>query len=174
VGQQRIEGLRAAIDTLWRPDQIHYFEASAASGFGLDGEALRLLAEAGLPRQVEFLFETAPLALSPSSRKGRDAVCFGTDGEASMCIDLASGEIVAMSRSQQFPSRFVNSSLAQFIAFLTAVVAVRRTLVDLSEEEAQTEVRALVETLYRIDPAALDDRDHWWAVIVEQMYDGLL
>jgi len=167
------EQLRADANALWDADEIVFFEPSVSERLGLNGEAVQLLGEVGLPRRVEYLFESTQLRGSSASRGAPESVCFGSDGGAELSIQLASGRIYALSPSRDFPSRFVNSSMRQFLEFLMTVVAQRRALVDLPEEAAQALIQSLVDMLWRIDAAALNDRDHWWAVIIEQMHDGL-
>ncbi len=169
-----IEQLKADMLSVWDSTEIERFDSVSLERLGLGGESLRLLVEAGLPHQVEYLFETTAPALTSAAGSAHGMVCIGTDGGAAICIEPGSGGVHALALSNEFPSRFVNSSLRQFMEFLTRAVSMRRALVDLPEEEAQARVQALVRILHSVDPPALNDRDHWWAVILEQVYDGLL
>jgi hypothetical protein len=50
----------------------------------------------------------------------------------------------------------------------------RRAVGDVSEAEALRLVGVAEERIRNADPAAFDDPENWWPVIVEQMKDGLL
>ena len=72
------------------------------------------------------------------------------------------------------PSRFVNSSLEQFAAFLSVVPHRRRGLIDLDDNEAVRQVNDLVDELRLVDSAAFSDAATYWSVVVEQLRQGLL
>jgi hypothetical protein len=44
----------------------------------------------------------------------------------------------------------------------------------LSDEESRALVASLQGTIRAVDPEALSHPEHWWAVIFEQMRDGLM
>jgi hypothetical protein len=71
-------------------------------------------------------------------------------------------------------SRFVNSSLDQFAAFLTVIPTRRSALIDLDDGEADQQVDNLVAELQLLDGAALSQAETYWSVVVEQLRVGLL
>ena len=72
------------------------------------------------------------------------------------------------------PSRFVNSSLDQFAAFMTVIPVRRRALIDLDDDEAVRQLDNLVAELQLVDGAALSQAETYWSVVVDQLRVGLL
>ena len=70
--------------------------------------------------------------------------------------------------------RFVNSSEPLFRESLEALRAAWDARRSLSDAEADAQARRLRAELTAIDPPAVTGIDHWWALVLEQLDDGLL
>lgn len=140
----------------------------------LPADAVAVLTEVGLPRQVDPLFKIEDMAVrNVPGREGlycRVGSDFGTD----LCVSADTGEVESFSLTGEYPTRFVNTSLALFVEFLFLVSAERKRFPDLGDDEIDQLIAALEDRLRQLDGRALADRDNWWAVIVEQLQDGLL
>jgi hypothetical protein len=84
------------------------------------------------------------------------------------------GEVGSFSLTKEYPARFVNTSLGLFIEFLVLVVAERKLMAGLDDEEIDQRITMLAERLRQLDERALAHPGSWWAVIFEQLQDGLL
>ncbi len=165
-----LDQLAADMSEVWSPAEIEHLSLTACQALGLGNETARVLSEAGVPKSVEYMFELRPLA----PRANGDWIGFGSDGGCDLAVRAPSGEVRAIAGSPEVMSRFVNSSLPQFLQFLARVTGERRITVDLPEDEALARLEDLIDFLRQADPPALSDRDHWWPVLFEQMADGLL
>ncbi|MEU4418774.1 SUKH-4 family immunity protein, partial [Nocardia salmonicida] len=99
---------------------------------------------------------------------------FGRDYETDFVVEATSGQVWSMSDSQSHPDRFVNSSLLLFVGVLTKVSAARAGFAGQDDPEIDERIARLEEEIRRVDPQALSLPENWWAVIFEQMRDGLL
>lgn len=140
----------------------------------LPANAVAVLTEIGLPRHVDPLFRIGDMAMiNVPSRSGlycRVGSDFGTD----LCVSADTGEVESFSLTGEYPARFVNTSLALFVEFLVLVSAERKRFPDLGDHEIDQLITSLAERLRQLDGRAFADPDNWWAVIVEQLQDGLL
>jgi len=145
------------------------------------------LEQIGLPREVEPFFttniqETGILALGEYSRftgtemlsQGDELYRIGSDYGTEVCIRKGSGEVVSVDVQREYPTRFINTGLPQFIECLYVVSVERAEFVSLDDEEIDRRVLGIEREIARVDQRALQDDENWWAVIVEQMKDGLL
>ena len=71
-------------------------------------------------------------------------------------------------------ARFVNSTEEMFHDSLTALRAAWETRSQLSDTDAIDQAMRLGKTISEIDPDALDNRDNWWSLVIEQLDQGLL
>ena len=140
----------------------------------LPADAVAVLTEVGLPRHVDPLFKIGDMAMiNVPGRSGlycRVGSDFGTD----LCVSADTGEVESFSLAGEYPARFVNTSLALFVEFLVFVSAERKRFPDLGDDEIDQLVGEMGERLQHLDRRAFADPDNWWAVIVEQLQDGLL
>jgi hypothetical protein len=74
---------------------------------------------------------------------------------------------------EQLAPRFVNSSIVEFAQSLALLGRMWPMRAPLNPHEAGNWTTDLQAQLAAIDPAALQSPDTWWAVLVEQMWDGL-
>jgi SUKH-4 immunity protein of toxin-antitoxin system len=119
--------------------------------------------------------EYEPLQLTfygERSRPSRDHVVIGDDYGTELRVRLSDGAVVSIAPDGQLPSRFVNSSIERLASFIDAY----RSYAGPASADADVAplVRQLREQLTGIDPAALDDCENWWAVVLEQAEGGLL
>ncbi|MGP4002257.1 SUKH-4 family immunity protein [Streptomyces sp. 8N706] len=69
--------------------------------------------------------------------------------------------------------RYINGSLAAFVRSLALLATVRERMQGMDPVAAGAAVAEFQEQLTALDASALEEPDHWWAVIVEQMWHGL-
>ena len=148
--------------------------AAGAEFSELPADAQRILTEVGLPEEVQSLFAQSGPEWVAGTGGVRKYLKIGTDYGYDIGIVADSGEVLSLSSSGHYPSRFINSSLEYFVEFLCRVVAARRRFRSLDFEEARPLVASLEAELRARDPRAFSDREHWWSVIFEQMKVGLL
>lgn len=94
---------------------------------------------------------------------------FGND----ICVDRDTGRVWSLDPEGDLPTRFINSDVERLMASLGAHEALVRIRIErgaVPDEDAEVLSRALAA----IDADALADEEHWWAVIVEQIGDGLM
>jgi hypothetical protein len=72
------------------------------------------------------------------------------------------------------PDRFVNGSMEQFTACLHLFAGAWRRRSGLSDSEANDQAEELLAELAQADPGAFANPDNWWAVVMEQLCDGLI
>ncbi|MFD0573402.1 SUKH-4 family immunity protein [Kitasatospora gansuensis] len=70
--------------------------------------------------------------------------------------------------------RYLNADLSAYLRCLALLAERRPTLRGLAPQEAATVVEALQRELAALDGTVFEDPENWWAVIVEQLWDGLL
>ncbi|GAA2813967.1 SUKH-4 family immunity protein [Kitasatospora sp. CM 4170] len=121
------------------------------------------LAEAGRGTRVA---ERERLALAPQ-------LLLGTDGWALITVDTACGAVRAVDPDYA-TARHCNDGAASFVRCLALFDERLPGLRGLDPRAAGAAVDALQRELAAIDPTVFDDPENWWAVIVEQLWDGLL
>ena len=140
----------------------------------LPAEARRVLAQVGLPEEVEFFFKQTGPEWVAGARGLRKYLKIGTDYRYDIGIVADSGEVLSLSSSGHYPDRFVNSGLEYYVEFLCRLIAERRRLYVLDFEEARPQIISLEAEMRARDPRAFCDQETWWSVIFEQMKVGLL
>ncbi|MGA2257829.1 MAG: SUKH-4 family immunity protein, partial [Thermoguttaceae bacterium] len=104
-----------------------------------------------------------------------DWLVVGDDYGTELRVDGA-GSVYSVDPRGKLPTRFVNSSLSALAEFIDAHRALLSDTRDAEPDEAAQV--AAVESFHRrlalVDAVAFSDNENWWAVIVEQMRDGLL
>lgn len=146
--------------------------AEPVRDLGLSGRAAEVLVRVGLPAAAEPLFAAGPLRpvlLGPEA----GAIQFGTDFGLRICVRPPDGEVVSV-REDGGPVRRVNADLASFAEFLFRAASTLATFPQLDDDAIDRSVATLRQELLRIDSSAFADPDDWWALIFEQLSDGLL
>ena len=78
------------------------------------------------------------------------------------------------SRGSSAAARFVNSSLEAFEQSLGVLEPIWKRRSRQDEAAAAQDLVFLSAELARIDPQATEGADFWWALVLEQLQDGLL
>ncbi|MFF2349998.1 SUKH-4 family immunity protein [Kitasatospora sp. NPDC058115] len=100
-------------------------------------------------------------------------VVLGTDGWALITLDTACGAVRAVDPDHA-TARHCNASAAAFVSSLDVFAGRLPGLRGLGPEAAGAAVADLQDALAAVDPEVFADPENWWAVIVEQLWDGLL
>ncbi len=128
------------------------------------------LRDVGLPVGIDWtLVVTPPLPGSrPPMHDGEWILA--VDDTVPICIER-DGRIVAAAPSGRL---HVNANLRALGAFLFLYQDYRLRVRGLSETESQLLIDATEAKMRSADPAALENADAYWSVIIEQMRNGLL
>ncbi|MFE7560353.1 SUKH-4 family immunity protein [Kitasatospora sp. NPDC057500] len=105
-------------------------------------------------------------ALAPQS-------VLGTDGWALITLDTACGAVRAVDPDYA-TARHCNATVTAFVSSLELFAGWLPGLRGLGPQDAGAAVAALQFGLAALDPEVFADPENWWAVIVEQLWDGLL
>ncbi|WP_371480904.1 SUKH-4 family immunity protein [Kitasatospora sp. NBC_00315] len=97
----------------------------------------------------------------------------GTDGWSLITVDTARGQVRAIDPDYA-TARHCNADLTAFVRCLSLFAAWLPALRGLQPDAAGPAVAELQWGLAVIDRTVFDDPENWWAVLVEQLWDGLL
>ncbi|MER5862328.1 SUKH-4 family immunity protein [Kitasatospora sp. NPDC002040] len=97
----------------------------------------------------------------------------GTDGWALLSVDTAQGRIRAVD-PETAATRYVNADLTAFVRSLALFADRLPKLRDLHPLAAGQAVAELQWSLAGLDRTVFNDPENWWAVIVEQLWHGVL
>ncbi|MER7750652.1 SUKH-4 family immunity protein [Kitasatospora sp. NPDC097643] len=196
--------LAARLVERFGPAGVRRFDPADVARAELPGDAARLLSAVGLPVSVEGFFALhhpgaeaiadgvrtgggvlPPLAarLTESGRGARAAerersalasqLVLGSDGWALVTVDSVSGAVRAVDPDYA-TARHCNADLRAFVGCLALFAERLPALRGLDPVAAGPAVDALQRALAELDGTVFDDPENWWAVIVEQLWDGLL
>ncbi|MFD8599251.1 SUKH-4 family immunity protein [Kitasatospora sp. NPDC059646] len=156
------------------------------------------LAEAGLPADVPGFFHHLPGLpdvaehLAATGRGARvpertravlaDYRVLGDDGRALVavqCGDGGTGTGAGVGRiwavdPDTGSGRYLNTGLAAYLRCLSLLAARHPALRGLDPQAAGLAVEAFQRELAALDGTVFGDPENWWAVVVEQLWDGLL
>ncbi|BAJ29198.1 MULTISPECIES: SUKH-4 family immunity protein [Kitasatospora] len=194
-------GLGKRLAALFGEDGTHRFEQAQTLAADLPEEFSRPLQRVGLPRELPGFFalhlpeadgiaEQAAPPLPDLAEylaglgRGRRATAaaraallgqrlIGTDGWALLTVDTAQGRVRAVD-PDTCEARYCNADLTAFTRCLALLAEHRPALLDLPPEQAGPAVARFQWALAGLDRTALRDPENWWAVIVEQLWDGML
>lgn len=96
----------------------------------------------------------------------------GTDGMCVITVQRDTGQVWA-ALPLDGRLQYVNSSVAAFAYSLATLYATRGHMIDANPHTAGNIVADLQTRLLTIDPNALSEPDHWWSLVIEQMWHGL-
>ncbi|PNE31867.1 hypothetical protein AF335_21370 [Streptomyces eurocidicus] len=186
------EGVARELAESFGPQGVFRFDQRAVSRQGVPDIVAQTLVWAGLPvdfgpffwgqaqpgRPVPTLGE---LAAERGVRAAPDAgsyLVMGSDYGRQLCVQYGTAHIVAVPMEAgpdggPVPPQFVNTSLPQFVRSLALLGKMWRWRYGLTPEQAGRWTVDFQEQLLALDPAALASAENWWAVLVEQMWDGL-
>jgi hypothetical protein len=174
------------------PQGVFRFEQHAVSRQGVPDVVGQTLMWAGVPVDVNPFFwgqaqpgrpvpTLAELAqergVLPASDAGSYLV-MGNDFGRQLCVQYGTAHIVAVplegtpdGRAAQ--PQFVNTGLPEFVRCMAALGRMWPLRFGLTQEQAGRWTVDFQLQLAALDPAALSSPENWWAVLLEQMWDGL-
>ncbi|GAA1129530.1 SUKH-4 family immunity protein [Kitasatospora arboriphila] len=185
------------------PEGVRRFDAAAVEHADLPEAVARPLLEVGLPVAVEGFFAlhhpepdgvhdgtrtdlVLPDAAARLAEAGRgtrataDArqallgqVVLGTDGWALITVDTLQGRVRAIDPDTA-AARYCNADVTAFARCLVLLAERLPALRGLHPYAAGPAVAELQWALAAVDRTVFTDPENWWAVIVEQLWHGLL
>ncbi|MEV7187249.1 SUKH-4 family immunity protein [Kitasatospora sp. NPDC093102] len=165
------------------------YEQRAVSRQGVPEPVSQTLMWAGLPRDFGPFFwaqaqegrpipTLAELAAERGLAAGPDFggyLVLGNDYGRQLCVQYGTAHVVAVDiEGTGQPPRFVNSGVPEFVRSLALLGRMWRLRYGLTPDQAGRWTTDFQAQLAAIDPAALQNADTWWAVLLEQFWDGLL
>ncbi|MFD8756919.1 SUKH-4 family immunity protein, partial [Kitasatospora sp. NPDC059577] len=165
------------------------YEQRAVSRQGVPEPVSQSLMWAGLPRDFGPFFwaqaqegrpipTLAELAAERGLPNGPDFggyLVLGNDYGRQLCVQYGTANVVAVDvDGTGQPPRFVNSGVPEFVRSLALLGRMWRLRYGLTPDQAGRWTTDFQAQLAAIDPAALQHADTWWAVLLEQFWDGLL
>ncbi|MGF1432398.1 SUKH-4 family immunity protein, partial [Kitasatospora sp. LaBMicrA B282] len=168
---------------------VFRYEQRAVSRAGVPEVVAQTLVWAGLPTNFgPFFWAHAPenrpiptlaeLAAERGRPAGPDAggyLVLGNDYGRQLCVQYGTAAVVAVDLDGTGePPRFVNSSVPEFVRSLALLGRMWPLRYGLTPDQAGRWTVDFQAELAAIDPAALQAPDTWWAVLLEQFWDGLL
>ncbi|WP_069816168.1 SUKH-4 family immunity protein [Streptomyces sp. TP-A0874] len=186
-----VEGIAHELLQGFGPQGVFRFDQRAVSRQGVPEIVAQLLVWAGLPVDFGPFFwaqaqpgrpvpTLAELAAERGVRPAADAgsyLVMGNDYGRQLCVQYGTAHIVAVPLEgvdgQPAPTQFVNSGLPEFTRCLGLLGRMWRLRFGLTPEQAGRWTVDFQAQLASLDPPALASPENWWAVLLEQMWDGL-
>ncbi|HEX5567528.1 MAG TPA: SUKH-4 family immunity protein, partial [Streptomyces sp.] len=187
------DGVAYELAQAFAPQAVFRFDQRAVSRQGVPDVVGQTLVWAGLPvefgpffwaqaqpgRPVPTLAELAQeRGVQPAPDAGSYLV-MGNDYGRQLCVQYGTAHIVAVPLEagpggQPVAPQFVNSGLPEFVRCLALLGRMWPLRFGLTPEQAGRWTVDFQGMLACLDPAALASPENWWAVLLEQMWDGLL
>ncbi len=185
------------------PEGVRRFSAADAHAAGLPEAVARPLLQVGLPVEVEGFFTVhhpvsdgvldgsrtaavlpdalshlaelgGPWRVTEHDRQGLPGkYVIGDDGWAVITVDAERGRVHAISWHDA-AARYCNADVTAFTRCLALFADRLPRLRDLHPYAAGPAVAELQWALAGLDRTVFSDPENWWAVIIEQLWDGLL
>jgi len=195
--------LAARLAAQFGPEGVRRFQAADVNAADLPEAVARPLLEVGLPTAVEGFFTVhhpvsdgvvdgspadpvLPDVAAHLAALGRGTLAtvaarqgllgqlmIGTDGWALLTVDTAQGRVRAIDPDYA-TARYCNADLTAFTRSLALFADRLPRLRDLHPYAAGPAVAELQWGLAALDRTAFGDPENWWAVIIEQLWHGLL
>ncbi|PWI46036.1 SUKH-4 family immunity protein [Streptomyces sp. ICBB 8177] len=175
------------------PQHVFRFDQRAVARQGVPDIVAQTLVWSGLPTDFGPFFwaqaqpgrpvpTLAEIAAERGVQAAPDAASYlvmGNDFGRQLCVQYGTAYIMAVPLeavpgAQASPTQFVNTSLPQFARCLALLGRMWRLRLGLTPDQAGRWTVDFQTQLAALDPEALASPDHWWAVLLEQMWDGLL
>ncbi|MFF7158811.1 SUKH-4 family immunity protein [Streptomyces sp. NPDC008139] len=175
------------------PQGLFRFDQRAVSRQGVPDIVAQTLVWSGLPVDFGPFFwaqaqpgQPVPTLAELAQQRGVQAasdagsyLVMGNDFGRQLCVQYGTAHIVAVPLEagpggQPAPPQFVNSSLPEFARCLALLGRMWRLRIGLTPDQAGRWTVDFQAQLAAQDPAAIASPDHWWSVLIEQMWDGLL
>ncbi|MFB7948479.1 SUKH-4 family immunity protein, partial [Kitasatospora phosalacinea] len=180
--------LAAEFGAMFGPSMFR-FEQRAVARQGVPEPVAQMLMWVGLPRDFAPFFwaqaqegrpipTLAELAAERGLPPGPDFggyLVLGSDYGRQLCVQYGTAAVVAVDlENPAEPPRFVNTGVPEFVGCLAVLARMWRLRLGLTPEQAGRWTTDLQAQLMAVDPAAVHTPESWWAVLVEQFWDGLL
>ncbi|MGD9484065.1 SUKH-4 family immunity protein [Streptomyces sp. TRM70308] len=175
------------------PQGVFRFDQRAVSRQGVPEAVAHTLVWAGLPlefgpffwaqaqpgRPVPTLAELAQERGVPAGPDAGSYLVMGSDFGRQLCVQYGTAHIVAVPLEaapggQAATPQFVNTGLPEFVRCLAMAGGMWRLRYGLTPDQAGRWTVDFQQQLAALDPAALAHPENWWAVLLEQLWDGLL
>ncbi|MDI5974104.1 SUKH-4 family immunity protein [Streptomyces sp. SL13] len=188
-----LDGIGHELAQAFGPQAVFRFDQRAVARQGVPDIVAQTLVWAGLPvdfgpffwaraqpgAPVPTLAEVAAERGLPAAPDAASYLVMGNDFGRQLCVQYGTAHIMAVPLepvpgAQASPAQFVNSSLPEFARCLALLGRMWRLRLGLTPDQAGRWTVDFQAQLAALDPAALSSPDHWWAVLLEQMWDGLL
>ena len=190
------QALADELQQAFGPQNVFRYEPQAVSRQGIPEVVSGSLTWAGLPVEFGPFFwaqaqpgrpmpTLAELAAERGIAAQPDAgtyLVLGNDYGRQLCVQYGTAAIVAVDlgtatqpagvEAQQ--PRFVNTGLPEFLRCMALLGRMWRFRYGLTPEQAGHWTTDFQAQLAALDPAALGSPETWWAVLLEQLWDGLL
>ncbi|MER8100168.1 SUKH-4 family immunity protein [Kitasatospora sp. NPDC094016] len=168
---------------------VFRYEQRAVSRQGVPEPVSQSLVWAGLPRDFGPFFwaqaqegRPIPTLAELAAERGLPAapdfggyLVLGNDYGRQLCVQYGTANVVAVDvDGTGQPPRFVNTGVPEFVRALALLGRMWRLRYGLTPDQAGRWTTDFQAQLAAIDPAALQTADTWWAVLLEQFWDGLL
>ncbi|WP_431780895.1 SUKH-4 family immunity protein [Streptomyces chumphonensis] len=187
------EGVGHELQQAFGPQGVFRFDQRAVSRQGVPDVVAQTLVVAGLPTEFGPFFwaqaqpgrpvpTLAELAQERGVRPGPDAgsyLVMGNDFGRQLCVQYGTAHIVAVplegrADGQPAAPQFVNTGLPELVRCLAMAGRMWRLRYGLTPDQAGRWTVDFQQQLAALDPAALSHPENWWAVLLEQLWDGLL
>ena len=138
----------------------------------MDIDALRALVQQELPDKYEPLLLSFRVA--DDHRYGR-CIAIGDDYGTTLYCDPEDGHVISVDDQGRLPSRFVNSGITQLAQCVAEYEKLRKPREQAVSDEAHSELAQTLRLRLRgVDERALEQSEHWWSVILQQVDEGSL
>jgi hypothetical protein len=174
------------------PQGVFRFDQHAVSRQGVPDVVGQTLVWSGVPMDVSPFFwgqaqpgrpvpTLAELAQERGVQPGADAgsyLVMGNDFGRQLCVQYGTAHIVAVpleggAGGQPAQPQFVSNGLPEFVRCLAVLGRMWPLRYGLTQEQAGRWTVDFQSQIAALDPAALASPENWWAVLLEQMWDGL-
>ncbi|MFE0463465.1 SUKH-4 family immunity protein, partial [Kitasatospora sp. NPDC058965] len=168
---------------------VFRYEQRAVSRQGVPEIVAHTLVWAGLPTNFGPFFwahapenRPIPTLAELAAERGRQAapdaggyLVLGNDYGRQLCVQYGTAAVVAVDlEGTGEPPRFVNSGVPEFVRSLALLGRMWPLRHGLTPDQAGRWTTDFQAELIALDPAALQTPDTWWAILLEQFWDGLL
>jgi hypothetical protein len=159
----------------WWADRLVPVPAASAARRPVGVTTSAFLADVGFPIEspLDVTLYRDERLLAPMRFRDTDYLVIGDDYGTTLVVEAGRDALWSLNPEQGI-FRFVNSNVGHFVDFLGLYQALGEYDRGLSGEQESALVAEFDAWMRCRDPAALDDADHWWSLIVEQLHDGLL
>lgn len=159
----------------WSSYKPLLWSEAAVSAIDVPESARQVLRRVGFPTTIGWTL-TFPSPGDRPPRTSKGIVIVGIDDPVPLGIREPTGEVVYLeTEAGRQADRFASSGLQEYSDCLASFQEYREHVDSLEgEEEIQKYIDVVEDKFQRTDPAALENPENYWAVVIEQMRDGFL